>query len=360
MLRVQLLNHKLEDKVNKIKVGVIGVGRMGKNHCRIFSTMGNVQLMGVCDSDHQLGQHLAQQYQTEYFPNVDDLIKEIDAVSIVTPTPTHFDLAQRCLEAGLHVHVEKPVTETYQQAMELDRYMQHSDRIFQVGHIERFNPVFTELKHVLEGMAVLAINFRRLSPYAGSNTDVDVVFDLMIHDLDLVLNLFKEKPFKLMASGLIAYNQAIDYASVNLQFCNGPLVTLTASRLTEQKIRQIEVTALEAYTEADLLRKSLHVHRSTIGEYINQQKGVKYRQESLIECLHVPAVEPLFLELQHFIDCIIHNRQPQVTIEDGVAALIMASKIQSVIRAEQMDSQGEGNIFLPVDDAQYSKHSVLI
>jgi predicted dehydrogenase len=182
-------------------------------------------------------------------------------------------------------------------------------------------------------MTVLAINMRRMSPYRGSNTDVDVILDLMIHDLDLALDLIAQEPGAVNAYGFTALNGAIDHAMAHLDFESGPFLTITASRITEQKIRSIEIAAQNAYLEADLLNKSIAVHRSTIGEYLShQQQGVKYRQESIIERIHVPTFEPLLLELQHFTDCILTNKPPLVSVRDGFRAMRLAAAIRDTIR----------------------------
>lgn len=314
--------------MNPIRVGVIGLGRMGQQHCRVYSTLRRVQLSGVHDVNAELGRSLAQRLEVPFFSRVEDLLQEVDAVSLVTPTPSHYDLARLCLEHGVHLLVEKPVTETLEQAEALTRAAEESGLVVQVGHIERFNPAYIEMKNVLEELTVLAVNFRRLSAYAGSNTDVNVVLDLMIHDLDLVLELIGEEPAEIAAYGLTATGNAVDHVNVQLSFPSGPLVSLTASRLTEQKVRSIEVTAWEAYVEADLLHKSVDIHRRTIGQYLNHNKrGVKYRQESLLERILVPVVEPLFSELQHFVESVAEKKTPLVTPRDGLKALRLAAQI---------------------------------
>ena len=319
--------------MDRVKVGVIGVGTMGERHCRVYSNMRGVQLVGVCDAAVQVGQRVARQFDVPFFPRVEDLLVNVDAVSLATPTPLHFDLAMRCLERGVHLLVEKPITETLEQAEALTQAAEATGLVVQVGHIERFNPAYLELKNVLEEIKVLAINFRRLSPYEGSNTDVDVVLDLMIHDTNLVLDLLRRTPVSVHAYGLTALSGTIDHAVAHLGFDPGPLVTITASRVTEQKVRSIEVTAMESYLECDLLNKSISVHRRTIGEYVNHNhRGIKYRQESIVERIHVPSFEPLFLELQSFIDCILERKPPAISARDGLQALALASSIRKMIR----------------------------
>jgi predicted dehydrogenase len=316
-------------------MGVIGAGMMGQRHCRVYSNMRRTQLAGICDARSETGRRVAQQYDVPFFEQIDDLLKHVDAVSLVTPTPFHFELAMRCLAQGVHVLVEKPITETLAQAKTLTQTAEASNLIVQVGHIERFNPTYTELKNVLEDVTPVAINLRRLSPYEGSNTDVDVVLDLMIHDLDLILDLMKQEPISVNAYGLTAFSGAIDHAVAHLSFESGPLVTVTASRVTEQKVRSLEVTAMEAYLEGDLLNKSILVHRRTIGEYLSNNK---YRQESIVERIHVPIVEPLFVELQHFIECVLEGKAARVSARDGLKALRLANTIQSAIHERLIDA----------------------
>lgn len=318
-----------------VRMGVIGAGMMGQRHCRIYSNLRRTQLVGICDARPETGQRIAQQYDVPFYENLEDMLKQVDAVSLVTPTPYHFDLAMRCLAQGVHVLIEKPITETLEQAEILTKTAEASNRIVQVGHIERFNPTFSELRNVLEDVTPLAINLRRLSPYEGSNTDVDVVLDLMIHDLDLVLNLMNQTPISVTAYGLTAFSGAIDHAVAHLSFESGPLVTVTASRVTEQKVRSLEVTAMEAYLEGDLLNKSILVHRRTIGEYLNNNK---YRQESIVERIHVPIIEPLFAELQHFVESILEGKAPRVSARDGLNALRLAHQIRGAIHERMIDA----------------------
>lgn len=315
--------------MDTVRIGVIGVGRMGKSHCRVLSSLRHATLAGICDKNVQVGVALARQYEAPFFTSVDELLDHVDAVTIAAPTPRHFEIAERCLARGKHILVEKPITATPEDAVRLVALAESSGQVVQVGHIERFNPAFTELKNVLADMTPLAINFRRLSPYAGSNMDVDVVLDLMIHDLDLVNGLVPALPTQIDASGVTAFSGSLDHTIACLRSSDGPLITVTASRLTEQKVRQIEVTSLEAYVVADLLNKTISVHRSMVGEYDrDSMRGLKYRQESVVESIHVPPAEPLFLELQHFAECIRKGMTPLVTAEQGAQALRLAMQVR--------------------------------
>ncbi len=324
--------------MERLKVGVIGAGRMGQRHCRVYSNLRRAELAGIYDAAPQVGRQAAEQYGAPFYGCLEELLAQVDAVSLAAPTPLHFELAMHCLEQGVHVLVEKPITETVAQAEKLTRAAEASGLVVCVGHIERFNPAYLELKNVLEGLTVLAVNVRRLSPYASSNHDVDVILDLMIHDIDITLDLLGREPTMVSATGLGVFGRAADHAVAQLGYPAGPLATLTASRVTEEKIRAIEVIAWEAYLEADLLNRSIAVHRGTSGEYLNHsQRGVKYRQESVVERIHVPIFEPLFLELQHFVECILDGKPPMVPTRDGLRALRLAEDISQAIQARLME-----------------------
>lgn len=305
---------------------------MGLRHCRIYSNLRRVELVGVCDSSIEAGQKVARDYEIPCYQMLDELLDRVDAVSLTAPTPLHHDLALRCLARGKHLLIEKPITETLEQAQALVQAAHSKGVVVLVGHIERFNPAYIELKNVIAEMTVLAVNFRRLSPYAGSNTQVDVVLDLLIHDANLLLDLIKQEPRSVFAQGFSVFGDDIDHAVTQIDFANGPLTTVTSSRITEHKIRSIEVTTKDAYVECDLLNKSILAHRHTIGEYLSHNhRGSKYRQESIVERIQVPIFEPLFLELQHFIDCILDGVRPMVSASDGWEALRLVDTVRKDI-----------------------------
>lgn len=322
--------------MSRIRIGVIGVGRMGQHHCRVYSSLRQVDFVGVYDTNLSLSRDVANRYEIFPYDQIDALLDQVDAVTIASPTPTHFELATRCIDHGVNVLLEKPITETLEQAEELLMAVNKSGLVLQIGHIERFNPTYQELKNVMDNLNVLAINFRRLSPYLGSNKDVDVVMDLMIHDIDLVLDLTQREPDSISAYGLNPLSGALDYVVAEFWYKEGQLITLTASRVTEQKIRSVEVTAQEAYLEADFLNKGIYVHRRSVGEYLSHNQGsVKYRQESIIERIVVPNIEPLLLEIQHFLQCISNHCIPCVSALDGLLALRTAYKICSMTNKQR-------------------------
>ncbi|HEX2923363.1 MAG TPA: Gfo/Idh/MocA family oxidoreductase [Chloroflexota bacterium] len=320
---------------DKTRVGVIGVGRMGQRHCRVYSGLGGVEFVGVSDLSSQRGEAIAGEYHVGFYSDCRDLLEQVDAVSVATPTDSHYSMVKECLSRGVHVLVEKPVAGDPAEARGLLNLANEAHVSFQVGHIERFNPVFLELQAILDGVPVVAVNVRRLSPFDTSNTDVDVVLDLMIHDIDLSLTLLGSEIDCVQAYGRCARTDCADYAVANICFAGGPIATLTSSRVTEQKVRLVEITALGAYIEADLLNKSISIYRHLSPEYLsNHQKPLRYRQESLVERIHIPTAEPLQLELQHFVRCVRDGRRPDVSGEDGLRALEMATMIREQIHAK--------------------------
>lgn len=313
--------------MNRIRVGVIGVGAMGERHVRVYSSLRHVDLIGLADLNVERGRAVAADYETRYFQDYRQLLDEVDAVSIATTTPTHFALAMEGLAHNVHVLVEKPLTEISEQAEQLVAEANRRGKILQVGHIERFNPAYIELKKIIDGMRLVAVNVQRLSSFDASNTDVDVVRDLMIHDLDLIVDLLGKNFEGFTAWGRSISTKAIDHAVANFSFIDGPIVTLTASRITEQKIRCMEVIADGTYIEVNLLGKSLMLHRRTFPQYVDDHQPAKYRQESVIECIHVPMVEPLLLELRHFMECVRTGAPSSVPGQDGLYALQLADKV---------------------------------
>ena len=314
-----------------VRIGIIGAGVMGERHCRVCANLPHVELAGVSDLNPERGRQVAESYETTYFGDHRALLSEVDAVTIAVSTSAHHQVAAECLERGLHVMVEKPIAETVAQAQDLVALAERQGLILQVGHIERFNPAYQELKHVTEDLELISVNVRRLSPFDTSNTDVDVIRDLMIHDLDLVRNLVGTELTEIVAWGRSIHSGAIDHAVANLCFEQGPIVTLFASRVTEQKVRSIEVTADKAYVETDLLNKTVLVHRRTFPQYLDNHHITKYRQESIIERIHVPMFEPLMLELRHFCNCVRLNQPSDVSGVDGLLALQLAEQTISSI-----------------------------
>jgi virulence factor len=253
---------------------------------------------------------------------------------VATPTDTHYGIAVDCQRQNGNLLLEKPLTQTLAEARSLAALAERSTAILQVGHVERFNPAFLELEVILRDMDVIGLAAHRLSPFDTSGTDADVVFDLMIHDIDIALTLLPREIGAIQASGRAARTNAVDYAVATLSMRDGPIASLTASRITEQKVRLLEVTTLGAYVTADLLNKSVRVYRRTGSEFLaGEQRPVRYRQENLVEWIQIPTAEPLQLEIQDFVRCIRQQVAPKVSGAEALRALTVAAEVSEAITA---------------------------
>jgi predicted dehydrogenase len=327
--------------LGRLRVGVIGAGRMGERHCRVYAGIAGVEFCGVSDVSPERGQAVARRYGVPWFAHHDDLLATVDAVTIATPTRTHFRVASDCLARGVHVLVEKPLAGDVAEARELVRRAEQTRLVLQVGHIERFNPAVLELQSVLEDEAVVAMSARRLSPFDTSNTDVDVVYDLMIHDIDLTLALLGRDVASVQACGRSTHLPAADHVVAMLSLTDGPVVTLTASRVTEQKVRQLEITARGAFVDVDLLSKTVCIYRRTLPEFIsNHQRPLRYRQENFVERIQIPTAEPLLLELESFVRCVRLGTRPVVTGADGLQAMELAARIRTGMGVAGLPARG--------------------
>jgi predicted dehydrogenase len=304
-----------------IKVGVIGVGHLGREHVRIYSSLPGCELAGIFDIDAGVKEKFARKYRVCAFNSIEEMTLGVDAVSVVVPTSFHHEVARTFLEAGRHVFVEKPITETTSQAEDLVKLADESKLILQVGHVERFNPVMSYLeKQVADPRFIEA---HRLSPYPNRGTDVSVVLDLMIHDLDVVLHLVRSPLVSIDAVGVPVLSATEDIANARLKFANGCVANLTASRISPEKTRKIRVFSSSHYLSLD---------------YQNQEGLIYWKEDASIKREKVPIEkdEPLKLELSAFVHAVEHRLEPLVSGQAGMRALDVAIKICSEIRKNDL------------------------
>jgi predicted dehydrogenase len=314
-----------------IRIGVIGVGNMGQHHARILSMMKDVELVGVSDIKVERGLETASRYRIRFFEDYRDLIGHVDAVCVAVPTRSHRAVGLTCLQAGLHVLIEKPIAASIAEAESLVNAAAEAHCILQVGHIERFNPAFRELHKILKTEELLALEAHRMSPYSDRANDVSVVLDLMIHDIDLLLELAASQVVKLTASGSHASNSGyLDYVTATLGFANGIVATLTASKVTHRKIRRMSAHCKSSLTEANFLNNEILIHRQTNPSARSTAGQVLYRQDGLIEKVYTSNIEPLYAELEHFVSCVRGGNQPSVGGEQALKALRIASLIEQM------------------------------
>lgn len=311
-----------------IKSGVIGVGHMGKHHARILAEIPECELIGVCDMDKDKGQKIAKEYNCTYHGKIKELLSKTDAVIIATPTNTHREITIEALNKGNHVLVEKPISLDLKEADEIITAASRNNLILQVGHIERFNPAILTSEKVIQNP--LFIEAHRLSPFYGRGVDVSVVLDLMVHDLDIILNYVKSPVKHISAGGVPVLTNYIDIANARLEFENGAIANITASRISLMKLRKIRFWQKYSYVSVDTLNRKVGVFYRKIN---NGQPEIKE------EDINVPTDEPLLLQNQSFIDACIGKKDIEVTPEEAKASLALAHKIldKIVSRAKKLD-----------------------
>lgn len=300
----------------KIKVGVVGVGHLGKEHARIYSTLPEAELVGICDQDPAKADK-AKELKTAYYKDFRDLIGKVEAVSIATPTSTHYEVAKEFLSAGIHTLVEKPITLRLNEANELIELSKKHNCALQVGHIERYNPGFKRVEEIANNIRFFEIH--RLGPFTGRINDCGVVLDLMIHDLDIVLGLVKSDVVSFDGIGVNVLTPFEDLANVRLKFKNGAEANITASRLTFEKQRKIRIFQEDAYISIDYGNQTGKIIRK-IGNEISQ------------ESIEIEKVEPLKEELKSFLNGVLTGEsigKPDTAARD---ALKLALEIVRVIQ----------------------------
>lgn len=306
------------------RIGVIGVGYLGQHHARVFSELsregGDCRLVAVADADEGRAREIAERYGCGFSRDYRQLLEQVDAVSIVTPTTTHCAVALQCIGAGKDVLVEKPITATIEEADALIRASEAAGVVVQVGHLERFNPVVGALTPLIDGPTL--IEAERLSPFQGRGTDVDITLDLMIHDLDVILSLAGGAPVKdSKATGARVLTGTIDMAKAWLEFDSGLHAVLTASRIAEAKSRTLTVYQHNAYLVMDYQAMEIAAFRSDGGRIVRSSVAVERK-------------EPLKEELRDFLSCVGTRSRPRVCALTGRNALKLALEIGERIKQE--------------------------
>ena len=304
---------------------------MGWHHARVLSLLKDAELVGVADPDPDRGQLAVEQFGCRWFADYADLLKEVEAVCIAVPTLLHHRVGMACFDAGVHVLIEKPIAATQDEASDLIRAAKAAGRLLQVGHIERFNPAFRELVKVVSGEEVVVLEARRHSPNPDRANDVSVVLDLMIHDIDLVLELAQAPVVRLAAAGGRSADGPIDYVNATLGFANGVVASLTASKMAHRKIRSLSAHCRSALVETDFLNRSLQIHRRTHQSFSADHGELLYRNDGFIEEVSTSPVDPLVAELEHFLQCVRGEEQPAVDGPQASRALLLADLIEQCV-----------------------------
>jgi predicted dehydrogenase len=312
-----------------LKVGVIGAGHLGKFHLNNWAVIEGVELVGFSDTDDANAEQVSLKYNIPRFEDAEALIEACDALDIVAPTSFHFQLCELAIRKGKHVFVEKPLANTMDEARELVKLAKEANIKFQVGHVERFNPAFLALKdQVLQPMF---IEVHRLAQFNPRGTDVSVILDLMIHDIDIILSLVKSNVNYISANGVAVMSDTPDIANVRIEFDNGCVANLTSSRISMKKMRKMRLFQKDAYIGIDFLEKKTEIiHLNTPGEAnvftfdIETNNGKK---TIAIANPPVQEINAIKLELEMFRDAIINNTDTPVSVVDGFRAMEVAHLI---------------------------------
>ncbi len=301
-----------------VNIAVIGAGYLGRFHAQKYRALNNCRLIGLIDSDPSTVEEMASLYpDAKASTDFQTLINDVDAVSIVTSTPSHYEIAKQFLARGKHVLLEKPMTSTTGQAEELIKIAEENHRILQIGHIERFNPTVLAMDEYMQQPKF--IESQRLSPFKTRGTDVNVVLDLMIHDIDIILSIVQSDIESIQASGMSVLSDDIDIANARITFTNDCVANVTASRVSTNSERKLRLFQGNAYFSADLGNHELKI-------YTRKQSEIN------VQSFNFEKSDALLTEITHFLDCIHNNIQPLVSGTDGLRALHTANQIANTIQ----------------------------
>ncbi len=320
-----------------LKIAVFGTGHLGKFHLNNWKEIDGAEVIGFYDPNDDNALAVAEQYQIKRYESAEALMDECDAVDIVAPTVYHFELCEMAIRKGKHVFVEKPLTNTMDEARTLVKLAKESNLKFQVGHVERFNPAFLALKG--QSLNPMFIEVHRIAEFNPRGTDVSVVLDLMIHDIDIILHLVKSNVSYIAANGVAVMSETPDIANVRIEFDNGCVANLTSSRISMKKMRKIRLFQKDAYIGIDFLEKKTEIIRMDQADDNNDFSfDIETSHGTKKIGISNPKVEPvnaIKMELEAFKNAIINNTETPVTIIDGFSALDVAHQILEKINNQQ-------------------------
>ena len=330
------------DDEQQLRTGVVGVGHLGSLHAKMYSEISAAAFVGAFDTDKAKCDEVVSHYPgARSFSNLDELLANVDAVSVATVTSRHFEVAQRALNAGVHVLIEKPITQTVSEADELIALANAKRCIIQVGHIERFNPAILALESY--DLRPMFIESHRLAKFNPRGTDVAVVLDLMIHDIDVILSLVRSPVSRIDANGVAVVSESVDIANARLQFENGCVANVTASRISQNKMRKMRMFQHNGYISIDFLQGLAEVFRlvddgAATGQttmLLGQIGEGKKRRNIVYEQPEVKDVNALKYELESFVTSVLEKKQPAVSGIDGRLALDVAQRIMNSIQVQK-------------------------
>jgi len=301
----------------KIKTGVIGTGYLGKFHLQKYNQLQESELVGFSELDESIAKDFCQTYNIKHFKNYQDLLEHVDAVSIVTPTQTHYDIAKTCLSNNIDILLEKPVTQTIPQIEELLKIAKKNNNLIQVGHIERYNPAFIHLKKIMKHPDLIFAS--RTCEYKKRGTEVSVVFDMMIHDIDLVLSYMNQEIKHIYATGKTVLSDSFDYANATLIFENDQQANIIASRISCENTRMVQAVSKSSSITANLNNKKIHITKNSVNSKNHTQKYIAENAEN----------DAMYEEIKDFLTAVKGRTKPIVSGKAGRDALNIAQKIEA-------------------------------
>lgn len=322
--------------MNNIKLGLVGLGHLGKIHLKCILQIPEITLVGCYDVNQESAQSICKEFGVVHYESLDQLIQDAEAVDIVTPTTTHYDIASMAIRAGKHCFIEKPVTQTLQEALDLQNLLSIYPVKVQIGHVERYNPSFLAIKPYIKYPKF--IEAHRLSTFNPRGTDVSVVHDLMIHDLDIISLMAQSPACEIRASGVSIVSQKADICNARIEFESGLVCNVTASRISMKAMRKIRIFQEDAYISMDLLSKEAEVI-SLLDEYqentleLDTYKGKKYIQLFQAE---ITPVNAILEEIKSFAKSIVIDSETEVNLQDGIRALSLVDAILSQIESSNV------------------------
>ena len=314
-----------------LKVGVLGAGHLGKIHLKLLDQSSKYDLIGFYDPDIANGQRVEKEFDYKYFEQLDDLIDSVDVVDIVTPTLSHYNCAIKAISKGKHIFIEKPITNTLEEAEHIRLLVSENNLRGQVGHVERFNPAFKAIRSEIKNP--MFIECHRLAEFNPRGTDVPVVLDLMIHDIDIILSVVKSPVISIQANGISVISETPDIANARIEFENGCIANLTASRISLKNMRKSRFFQKDAYISVDFLEKKTEVVKmknapKNPGEYdMILQNAEGQKKQIYFENPKIVPNNAILDELETFAEAIKNNAKPIVTLRDGANALKVAHQI---------------------------------
>ncbi len=320
---------------NKIKTAVIGTGSMGTFHAKTYAADNNCELVGIYDINQEAAQKIADMFGCKAFTSLEEAANKVEAVSIATPSATHAKVGEFFLNKGIHCLIEKPLATTETECKNLINAAEKSGATLLVGHIERFNPAVAQLSKLLaDNSKIRALEARRMSHVSGRIIDVDIAMDLMIHDIEVIQSLVKSNVSKVTATSVKTPDQkeGKDFISASVEFENGVTASMTASRVTQARVRTLNVTTDTNYIEMDFIGQSINVHTQGRNPLINKEdtpEWMNYGLKGSMEQLYIPSSQPLTSEIAHFVNCIKGNETPKISGENALNALKVIWEVQN-------------------------------